>query len=279
MSATRSSNGWAYRPHLDGLRAVAVYLVVAFHAGVARFSGGFIGVDVFFVLSGYLVTGVLLRDLEGPDGRIGLARFYARRARRLLPAAAVTLVVTAIVFESVGGRVEVLDARGAIRAASLYVANWHFIAKSADYFAADLESSPVLHFWSLAVEEQFYLLWPLVFGALYGLARRSGPHRSRVLRGAIAVLALASGGAALRLAESDLERTTAPTPGPTSVWRARSSRCRPASSSGPADSASAGRAPVRCGPRSRSACSPSWRCSAHTASMWSRSAAVSWSRR
>ena len=139
MAATRSSNAWGYRPHLDGLRAVAVYLVVAFHAGVARASGGFIGVDVFFVLSGYLVTGVLVRDLEGPDGRIGLARFYARRARRLLPAAAVTLVVTAIVFGSIGGRVEVLDARNAIRAASLYVANWHFIAKSADYFAADLD--------------------------------------------------------------------------------------------------------------------------------------------
>jgi peptidoglycan/LPS O-acetylase OafA/YrhL len=206
VAATRSSNAWGYRPHLDGLRAVAVYLVVAFHAGVARASGGFIGVDVFFVLSGYLVTGVLVRDLEGPDGRIGLARFYARRARRLLPAAAVTLVVTAIVFGSIGGRVEVLDARNAIRAASLYVANWHFIAKSADYFAADLESSPVLHFWSLAVEEQFYLLWPLLFGGLYALARRAGRHRSRVLRGVIALLALASAGAALRLAEGDLDR-------------------------------------------------------------------------
>ena len=71
MAATRSSNAWGYRPHLDGLRAVAVYLVVAFHAGVARASGGFIGVDVFFVLSGYLVTGVLVRDLEAPTGGSG----------------------------------------------------------------------------------------------------------------------------------------------------------------------------------------------------------------
>ncbi|MEY2458960.1 MAG: hypothetical protein QOG30_790, partial [Acidimicrobiaceae bacterium] len=84
-----------YRPHLDGLRAIAVYLVLLFHAGADRFSGGFIGVDVFFVLSGYLVTQLLVRDLEGFD-RIRLRRFYARRYRRLLPAAFVTLIGTAV---------------------------------------------------------------------------------------------------------------------------------------------------------------------------------------
>jgi peptidoglycan/LPS O-acetylase OafA/YrhL len=84
---------WGYRPHLDGLRAIAVYLVVAFHAGADRFSGGFIGVDVFFVLSGYLVTHVLLRSISD-TGSIGLRRFYSRRFRRLLPAAAVVMVAT-----------------------------------------------------------------------------------------------------------------------------------------------------------------------------------------
>src|SRR3954464_3716739 len=87
-----------YRPHLDGLRAIAVYLVVLFHAGTSWFTGGFIGVDVFFVLSGYLVTQLLLRDILGPSGRIRLGRFYSRRFRRLLPAAFVVLIVTACVY-------------------------------------------------------------------------------------------------------------------------------------------------------------------------------------
>src|SRR5437588_13065494 len=86
-----------YRAHLDGLRTVAVYLVVAFHAGLRGFDGGFIGVDVFFVLSGFLVTSILFRDLAG-DGRISHLRFYARRARRILPAAIVTLVVSAVAY-------------------------------------------------------------------------------------------------------------------------------------------------------------------------------------
>src|SRR6478672_3834911 len=89
-----------YRPHLDGLRSIAVYLVVLFHAGSSWFSGGFIGVDVFFVLSGYLVTQVLLRDLAG-GGAIHFSRFYARRYRRLLPAAFVALLVTATVYAAI----------------------------------------------------------------------------------------------------------------------------------------------------------------------------------
>src|SRR3954471_13022630 len=96
-----------YRPQLDGLRAVAVYLVVAFHAGLARFDGGFIGVDVFFVLSGYLVTQLLLRDVHG-QGRIGFARFYSRRFRRLLPASFVVLLVTAAAFAAVAAPAEVI---------------------------------------------------------------------------------------------------------------------------------------------------------------------------
>ncbi len=185
---------------------MAVYLVVAFHAGIGRLAGGFIGVDVFFVLSGYLVTTVLLRDLHGEGGRIRFGRFYARRARRLLPAAAVALVVTAVVFSSLGTTSELLDARSAIRAAALYVANWHFIHQASDYFAADIDASPVVHFWSLSVEEQFYLLWPLLLGGLFAAARRFGRRRDAVVRGVVVVLGLVSVGVALHLAGSNLNR-------------------------------------------------------------------------
>jgi peptidoglycan/LPS O-acetylase OafA/YrhL len=197
----------SYRPHLDGLRAVAVYLVVAFHAGASRLAGGFIGVDVFFVLSGYLVTNLLLRELDGPDGgRIDLARFYARRMRRLLPAAVVTLAATVVVFREVANPLQLDAAVDAIRAAALYVSNWYFIEQSTDYFAEDLTSSPVLHFWSLSVEEQFYFVWPLLLLGLHRLSRRFGTRQAAALRIAVAGLALASVSAALLLATSRPER-------------------------------------------------------------------------
>jgi peptidoglycan/LPS O-acetylase OafA/YrhL len=180
-----------HRPFLDGLRAVAVYLVVVFHAGSGRFDGGFVGVDVFFVLSGYLVTQLLLRDLVG-SGSVSLGRFYARRFRRLLPAAFVALVVTGLVFSSVASPVEVADARGAFRAAFLYGANWHFVAQSADYFGANVAASPVLHFWSLAVEEQFYVVWPLLLAGLFAVSRRFGVRGWRLQRVAVGLVAAGS---------------------------------------------------------------------------------------
>lgn len=194
-----------YRPHLDGLRAVAVYLVVAFHAGSDRFVGGYVGVDVFFVLSGFLVTQVLLRDLDAV-GSISFRRFYARRFRRLLPAAFVALVVTAVVFSALASPVEVAEAEPGFRAAFLYVANWHFVAEAADYFGADIEANPVLHFWSLAVEEQFYLLWPLVLGGLFAVGRRARSRQRDVVRFVVVVGALASVGWAWSLKDSDPNR-------------------------------------------------------------------------
>jgi len=193
-----------YRPHLDGLRALAVYLVVAFHTGLGGFRGGFVGVDVFFVLSGFFVTSILLRDLAA-SGRIDGPRFYARRVRRLLPAALVALFVIAIAYAIVATPAEMLDALGGFRAACLYVANWYFIRQSTDYFAANINASPVLHFWSLAVEEQFYLLWPMLLGALYFVARASR-WRWWIVRLLVIAAATASALAAWNIGRTTLDR-------------------------------------------------------------------------
>ena len=194
-----------YRPQLDGLRAVAVYLVVAFHAGLARFDGGFIGVDIFFVLSGYLVTQLLLRDVHS-QGRIGFARFYSRRFRRLLPASFVVLLVTAAAFAAVAAPADVIEGLRSIKAAFLYVANWFFIRQSNDYFGADITSSPVLHFWSLSIEEQFYAVWPLLLTGLVVATKRAGRSQWSVIRIAIAIAGLCSLVAALRLADTNFNR-------------------------------------------------------------------------
>ena len=164
-----------YRPQLDGLRALAVYLVVAYHAGLHAFSGGFIGVDVFFVLSGYLVT-------AAAPPRHSLARAGSTFAASTpgdsggcCPAAFVTLVVTAVVYTAVAAPADVNSALGGFRSAFLYVANWHFIRQSNDYFAANVNTNPVVHFWSLAVEEQFYLcLAPARSARAYFVSGRAG---------------------------------------------------------------------------------------------------------
>jgi peptidoglycan/LPS O-acetylase OafA/YrhL len=206
IDTERSVAPIVYRPHLDGLRAVAVYLVVLFHAGQSWFHGGYVGVDVFFVLSGFLVTQLLLRDLA-TQGSIRLGRFYARRFRRLLPAAFVVLIVTAMVFSAIATPIEVFDSIGSFKAAFLYSTNWYFIHQATGYFGADLTANPVLHFWSLAVEEQFYLVWPLALGSAFALTRRLGRVRqARVIQVGIAVLALASALWALSLRSSDPTR-------------------------------------------------------------------------
>jgi len=193
-----------YRAHLDGLRCLAVYLVVAYHAQLAGFAGGFIGVDVFFVLSGYLVTGILLRNLL-VNRRVGFRRFYSRRFRRILPAAAVTLLVVAFVYSRVVSPSEMQDALGGFKASFLFVANWYFLRQSVDYFA-NVDKSPVLHFWSLAVEEQFYLVWPLLFGGLFVATRSLRRYRWLVLRTIVAGGLVASMIAALHFARTDVNR-------------------------------------------------------------------------
>lgn len=162
---------WDYYPALDGIRTLAVYLVIAFHAGLAWLDGGFVGVDLFFVLSGFVVGNVLLAELAG-TGRISLGRFYARRVRRLLPAAILVIAVTSLVFVLIAPLTRRASMIADAQSALLYVANWHFISQSQDYFAEGVQQSPFLHFWSLAVEEQFYLLFPVLLLGLAWLARR-----------------------------------------------------------------------------------------------------------
>jgi peptidoglycan/LPS O-acetylase OafA/YrhL len=150
-----------FRPDIEGLRAVAILLVVGFHCGIPGVTGGFIGVDVFFVLSGYLITGMLAAEAD-KTSRISLIDFYARRARRLLPAAALSLLVTVLVGIVILAPQEITLVGRAARAAAIYMSNMYFAVNAADYFAPDVSHNPVLHTWSLAVEEQFYLFWPLL---------------------------------------------------------------------------------------------------------------------
>jgi peptidoglycan/LPS O-acetylase OafA/YrhL len=164
---------WQYQPALDGLRTLAVYAVVAFHGGLDLFGGGFIGVDLFFVLSGFLVTSVLLDGVE-QHGRVRLFRFYARRIKRLLPAAGTCIVLTAAAFVLVAPPAARDNVLGGAQGAFLYVANWQFLAELTDYFAAEDDPSPFLHFWSLAIEEQFYLLFPALLVGAFALGRRWG---------------------------------------------------------------------------------------------------------
>ncbi|MFD2082452.1 Peptidoglycan/LPS O-acetylase OafA/YrhL, contains acyltransferase and SGNH-hydrolase domains [Actinopolymorpha cephalotaxi] len=162
-----------FRPDIEGLRAVAVAAVLLFHAGVPHLAGGFVGVDVFFVISGFLIGGLLLAELES-TGRVSLRKFYARRARRILPGAALVIVVVAVVSWLVLPPLRVVDVAHDALASAAYVVNWHFVGTETNYLAAGREASPLLHYWSLSVEEQFYLLWPALLIGAGWFARRTG---------------------------------------------------------------------------------------------------------
>jgi peptidoglycan/LPS O-acetylase OafA/YrhL len=176
--------GRRFRPDIEGLRAIAIVAVLLCHAGVPFLAGGYVGVDVFFVISGFLITRLLVAELER-TGTISLRGFYARRAKRLLPLSAVLLVTVGILSMILLSPLRNTEVAGDIQSAALYIANWHFAAQSVNYFAQGLEPSPVLHLWSLAIEEQFYLVWPgLILASTWWFRRKRlrGHGRGRSVR-------------------------------------------------------------------------------------------------
>src|SRR6187402_3292258 len=179
-----------FRADVQGLRAIAVLTVIAGHAGVPFLPGGFVGVDVFFVISGFLISQLLFREVE-KSGRLSIPGFYARRARRILPAATLvtvaTVVASAIWLSAVDLLTVVKDALWAV----FFAANIHFAAVGTDYFAQEEPPSPLQHYWSLAVEEQFYLVWPALLLLLVLVARRRALPKRLVLV-VLLVLTLAS---------------------------------------------------------------------------------------
>ncbi len=171
--------GQRYMPGLDGLRALAVLAVIAYHEQFGWAPGGLLGVGVFFTLSGFLITGLLIEQWSARS-KINLGDFWLRRARRLLPALFVMLaVVTAWV--TIADRSRLASLRGAVGAAAGYFSNWYLIAEKQSYFANFAPPAPLDHLWSLAVEEQFYLVWPLVLVAGLLLLRRTGKAAPRWL--------------------------------------------------------------------------------------------------
>ncbi|MDX6479554.1 MAG: hypothetical protein QOG85_64 [Gaiellaceae bacterium] len=176
-----------FRPDIQGLRAIAVTLVALDHAGVGFLRGGFVGVDVFFVISGFLITGFLLRRAE-QSGRVPFSEFYAARARRILPAATLTIVVTVIASWHYLNFVRAVSVFHDAIWSAFFAANVHFSEIGTNYFTQDNPPSPLQHFWTLAVEEQFYIVWPALLAVLLIATRR----RRSLLIAATSVLCLAS---------------------------------------------------------------------------------------
>jgi peptidoglycan/LPS O-acetylase OafA/YrhL len=170
----------AFRPDIQALRAVAVLLVVGFHVWPTRVQGGYIGVDVFFVISGYLITGHLVREVRA-TGRVDLPGFYARRARRLLPAASLTLVAVGVAAYALMPASTWRSTAVDMAASALYAQNWVLVRRAVDYLAQDQAPGPLQHFWSLAVEEQYYMVWPLLVAGVAAVWKRRRQGASATL--------------------------------------------------------------------------------------------------
>jgi peptidoglycan/LPS O-acetylase OafA/YrhL len=151
-----------FRPDVEGLRAVAVLLVVLYHAGVPKVTGGYIGVDVFFVLSGFVITGLLLRE-RSDTNKTSLLAFYGRRCRRILPAATLVVIITVLASYHWLGFLVGNSTAEVGRTASLFYANFHFISVGTNYLSAQAPPSALQNYWSLSVEEQFYVIYPTLF--------------------------------------------------------------------------------------------------------------------
>ncbi|HPT95852.1 MAG TPA: acyltransferase family protein [Microbacteriaceae bacterium] len=183
-------------PHIQGLRAIAVLFVVIYHFWPGRLSGGFVGVDIFFVISGFLITGHLMREMSA-TGRVRLAEFWARRARRLLPASLMVLLFCSLAVMSplIMPLSALQNEVNEILASTFYVENWYLAFSSADYLGHGGDPTTVQHYWSLSLEEQFYVLWPLIMllAAWLGMKAFLGrtPSDAR-LRGVIVAIAIVS---------------------------------------------------------------------------------------
>ena len=177
-----------HRDDIQGLRAIAVLTVIASHASVPYLDGGFVGVDVFFVISGFLISQLLFREVER-SGRLSIPGFYARRARRILPAATLVTIATLVASAVWLSAIDLLEVAKDALWAVFFAANIHFAAVGTDYFAQEEPPSPLQHYWSLSVEEQFYLVWPALLLVLVLVARRRALPRRLV----VAVLVAATG--------------------------------------------------------------------------------------
>ncbi|WP_019970263.1 acyltransferase family protein [Mycobacterium sp. 141] len=202
VPASRAESGNRFFTDIEGMRGIAVTIVVLFHAGVPHMSGGFVGVDLFFVISGFLITGLLLREFERA-GKVSFKGFYARRARRIIPPAAIVIVATSAAVWLIMPLLSVFRQAFDLLAAALNIANWRFISQGKDYLAGGSDDSVATHFWSLSIEEQFYFVWPLlVVGAAY-LACRMGWSIRLVVGLGILVVSAVSFVASVRLTASD----------------------------------------------------------------------------
>ncbi|WP_341719329.1 acyltransferase family protein [Micromonospora sp. FIMYZ51] len=208
----------AFRADIEGLRALAVLLVVLWHADAPLISGGFVGVDVFFVISGYLITRGMLAEVR-ERGRLSLSRFYARRAKRLLPSAGLVLLAALVLAYLFLPDIRWRNTAWDVVTSAFYVVNWRLADQAVDYLAAEQAPSIVQHYWSLAVEEQFYLGWPLLLVGVAWWARRRASAGSRFRAGAlgaVAVVGLASFAWSVFLVETDPGRAYFVTTG--RVW-------------------------------------------------------------
>lgn len=180
------------RKDIQGLRAVAILTVLFAHANFAGFTGGFVGVDIFFVISGFLITGILVREYSS-KGKISLTDFYARRVRRIIPAATIVIIATVLLSTIILGREGSVSTYWDAIWSSVFLSNWYMAFVGVDYFSLGATPSPLQHFWSLAVEEQFYVVWPTLIIVLTFFAGKTAGKRFRpFLAGALLIIIIAS---------------------------------------------------------------------------------------
>lgn len=195
LAAEKPRTTAGFQPEIQGLRTLAVVLVVLYHFWPWHLTGGFVGVDIFFVISGYLITSHLYREIVR-DGHVDLGRFWARRIRRLLPLSFLVLIVTSVAAVLVLPATLWQTTYRQVMGSAFYVQNWLLASDAVDYSAQDDAATAVQHFWTLSVEEQFYVLWPLLLFVVYWLVSRRGrpgPERlRRVMITSLALLGLAS---------------------------------------------------------------------------------------